>query len=214
MADYEAARQAMVERQLKTRDIRDPLVLEVMGRAPRERFVPADQRWRAYEDGAMPIGLGQTISQPYMVALMTQELHVREHHRVLEIGTGSGYQCAVLAELAKHVYSVERIQKLTERAQNVLQEELGYRNVSFLVADGTLGWPEEAPFDRIMVTAGAPDRPKVLLGQLAAGGQMVVPIGPEYIQMLTRFQKDEEGNITSEDICQCVFVKLLGADGW
>jgi len=211
--DYEKARKMMVVRQLKARDIRDERVLEVMGRVPREKFVPASQRWRAYEDCAMPIGEGQTISQPYMVALMTQELHVSSEHRVLEVGTGSGYQCAVLAELAKHVYTVERIRKLSERAQGVLRE-LGYENVSFLVGDGTLGWPEEAPFDRVMVTAGAPGKPKVLLEQLAPGGEMIVPVGPAYVQMLTRFRKDEDGRITSEEICSCVFVKLLGADGW
>lgn len=214
MRDPERARELMVERQLKRRGVDDPRVLEAMGKVPRHKFMPADVRARAYDDSAVPIGEGQTISQPYMVALMTQELHVRDTCRVLEIGTGSGYQCAVLAELAEHVYTVERIPSLTERARAVLEVELGYTNISFRVGDGTLGWPEEAPFDRIMVTAAAPGAPQPLLSQLAPGGEMVAPVGTQYMQMLTRYRRGEQGRVDSEEICQCVFVKLVGEGGW
>ncbi len=212
--DFEAARKSMVEDQLKPHGIRDPRVLAAMGAVPRERFLPPNRQGQAYYDGALSIACGQTISQPYMVALMTQELRLSGSERVLEIGTGSGYQGAILAELAERVYTVERIEELSVPAQKILRDELGYENLSFRTADGTLGWPEEAPFDRIMVTAGAPKTPAVLLEQLGRGGRAVVPIGPEYVQSLTVFSRDEEGQLTSEEVCQCVFVKLIGEDGW
>ena len=211
--DPETARERMVQRQIKRRGVTDTRVLRAMGTVPREKFMPDDVRHRAYDDGAVAIGEGQTISQPYMVALMTEELHVRESDRVLEIGTGSGYQCAILAELTQHVYTVERIDTLTERARRVL-EDLGYSNISFRVGDGTQGWPEEAPFDRIIVTAAAPEPLQTLLRQLAVGGEMVVPVGSHHMQMLTRYRRESENNVRTEEICQCVFVKLIGKDGW
>jgi protein-L-isoaspartate(D-aspartate) O-methyltransferase len=214
MPDYEEQRRQMVENQLKPRDIHAPRVLEAMGTVPREKFMRPDARRRAYADGAQPIGDGQTISQPYMVALMTQELAVGPEDRVLEIGTGSGYQCAVLAELAAEVYTVERIESLSREARQVLEEELGYDNISFRVGDGTLGWEEQAPFDRILVTAGAPDRPDVLLEQLDEHGLLVAPVGSGFGQMLTRYRKEEDGSISSEDLCRCMFVKLIGEDAW
>jgi protein-L-isoaspartate(D-aspartate) O-methyltransferase len=185
-----------------------------MGRVPRELFVPADARSRAYRDGAMAIGSGQTISQPYMVALMTQWLHLRGEERVLEVGTGSGYQAAILAELCAHVYTVERLGKLSEQAQRLLCERLGYGNISFRVGDGTLGWPQEAPFDRFVVTAAAPHRPDVLLGQLACGGEAVVPVGPRHYQLLMHYRKEADGTVAERELCDCVFVQLIGEDGW
>lgn len=204
----------MVETQLVPRGIADGGVLEAMRTVPREEFVPAAQRSSAYYDGAFPIGRGQTISQPYMVALMTQSLRVDDSHRVLEIGTGSGYQAAILAELAGHVYTVERIPELAQEARERLCERLGYANISFLTGDGTLGWLEEAPFDRIMVTAGAPHEPGALLGELVPGGIMVVPVGGDLTQSLMRYSKDEKERVKREHICDCVFVKLIGEDGW
>ncbi len=212
--DYDGARKAMVDQQLRRRGIKDEGVLAAMGNVPRERFVPPDSRSRAYCDGAMGIGLGQTISQPYMVALMTEALHLTGTERVLEVGSGSGYQAAVLAELAAHVYTVERIAELSEGARKVLCEELGYANVSFRVGDGTLGWPEEAPFDRIMVTAGAPHRPARLVDQLAPLGEAVVPVGGQHWQMLTHYRKEPDGTIREREVCECVFVKLIGEDAW
>jgi protein-L-isoaspartate(D-aspartate) O-methyltransferase len=149
-----------------------------------------------------------------MVALMTQELHPEAEDRVLEVGTGSGYQAAVLAELVSHVYTVERIADLSEQAWRILVEDLGYTNISFRVGDGTLGWPEEAPFDKIIVTAGAPEAPSSLLDQLGYGGEMVIPVGTRRSQMLTRYRRERTGNIRSENLGSCVFVKLLGEEGW
>ncbi len=212
--DFEQARRDMVAGQLRCRGIRDARVLDAMGRVPRELFVPADSRSRAYWDGAMAIGCRQTISQPYMVALMTEELHLTGQERVLEVGTGSGYQAAILAELAAHVYTVERLDELSERARGLLCGDLGYANISFRVGDGTLGWPEEAPFDRIMVTAGAPHRPDILLGQLAPGGEAVVPVGPRHYQSLVRYRQAEDGTLEEKHLCDCVFVRLIGEDGW
>ena len=212
--DYEHARAAMVEGQLRCRGIRDAGVLEAMGRVPRELFVPPSRRAEAYFDGALGIGQGQTISQPYMVALMTQDLHLRGSERVLEVGTGSGYQAAVLGGLCAHVYTVERLELLSEAARELLCDALGYRNISFLVGDGTLGWPEEAPFDRIIVTAGAPHRPDVLLSQLAPGGEAVVPVGDRHYQTLMRYRRQPDGSLVELGVCECMFVKLIGEDGW
>ena len=214
MADPVEARRQMVKNQLRKRDIDDERVLEAMGRVPREKFVPPDRRAEAYNDSAMSIGEGQTISQPYMVALMTQELHPEPDDRVLEVGTGSGYQAAVLAELVEHVYTVERIQKLSDRARQTLVEGLGYDNLSFRVGDGTLGWPDEAPFDGIIVTAAAPEAPEPLLDQIAQGGEMLAPVGTPYTQMLTRYRRKRTGSISTESIGSCVFVKLIGEEGW
>jgi protein-L-isoaspartate(D-aspartate) O-methyltransferase len=210
--DFKKERLAMVEEQLRRRSISDPRVLEAMARVPRHLFVPANYQSAAYEDRPLPIGEGQTISQPYMVAVMTQSLDLRGEERVLEIGTGSGYQAAILAELSKKVYTVERILGLTERAQEMLRT-LGYTNISFRTGDGTKGWPEEAPFDGIIVTAGAPDIPRSLTSQLAEGGRLVIPTGPRYTQTL--FKVTRKGReFTEEDITGCVFVPLVGDFGW
>jgi protein-L-isoaspartate(D-aspartate) O-methyltransferase len=211
--DRAAARQRMVERQLRARGIRDERVLAAMEKVPRERFLTPEMRRRAYEDRALPTDHGQTISQPYMVALMTEVLRVEPDHGVLEIGTGSGYQCAILAELGRCVWTVERIAALSERARGVL-EALGYANVEYRVGDGTLGWPEAAPFDRIMVTAGAPRRPERLLEQLAEGGFLVAPVGDRYGQDLMVYEKLAAGAVREHSVCKCVFVPLVGDDGW
>jgi protein-L-isoaspartate(D-aspartate) O-methyltransferase len=209
---FEEARRALVA-QLRRSGIRDERVLAAMGRVPRELFVPAARRSRAYEDRALPIGCGQTISQPYMVALMTEELHLTGGERVLEVGTGSGYQAAVLAELAGHVYTVERVAELHEGARRVLCDELGYGNVSLRLGDGTLGWPEEAPFERVIVTAGAPARPDTLLRQLRPGGEAVVPVGEQW-QVLTHYRREPGDRFRERASVQCVFVKLIGEEAW
>src|SRR5215470_16622961 len=176
--DFEVARRHMVDKQLLARGIRDPLVLAAMGKVPREKFVSAGQVDLAYMDGALPIGEEQTISQPYIVAVMAEALALARTDRVLEIGTGSGYSAAVLGELAGEVYTVERIAALGERARRCLAA-LGHRIVHVLVGDGTHGWPEHAPYDAIVATAGAPRIPKALLDQLAIGGRLVIPLGPD-----------------------------------
>ena len=214
MQDMQKARHRMVERQLRGRDIDDERVLQAMGRVPREKFVPAEYRDSAYGDSALAIGQGQTISQPYMVALMTQAIHPGPEDRVLEVGTGSGYQAAVLAELVSHVYTVERIAELSDQARGILVDELGYTNISFRIGDGTLGWPEEAPFDMIVVTAAAPEAPPSLLDQLGYDGEMVIPVGSRHSQMLMRYHRKRTGSISSERLGACVFVRLRGAEGW
>lgn len=212
--EIEAAeyRDRMVVRQLEPRGIKDPAVLEAFRAVPRHDFAPGASLAEAYGDHPLPIGEGQTISQPYMVALMTQCLRLEGHEKVLEIGTGSGYQAAILSRLADTVYSVERIPRLAERAKKVLKKH-GYTNVKIKVADGTLGWPELAPFDAIMVTAGAPDTPPPLIEQLAGRGRLVIPVGGEYSQSLAVLEK-REGEVGRRDVCGCVFVPLIGAHGW
>ena len=210
--DPERLRLRMVAQQLAARDITDPRVLDVMRRVPRDRFVPAGVRHRAYDDCALPIGLKQTISQPYMVALMTQHLQLEPTHRVLEIGTGSGYQTAVLAELAAQVYTVERLADLSAGARQTLAE-LGHSHIRFRVGDGTLGWPEQAPFDRIMVTAVAPDIPRSLNAQLDDDGTIVLPAGEGQWQTLYRVRK-ARGALRKQAVCRCVFVRLVGQEGW
>ncbi|RMG05939.1 MAG: protein-L-isoaspartate(D-aspartate) O-methyltransferase [Nitrospirae bacterium] len=210
--DFDKLRRDMVERQLMARGISDERVLDVMGRIPRHLFVDESIRHRAYDDCALPIGEGQTISQPYMVAVMTELLIPREGSRVLEIGTGSGYQAAVLAELGCEVFSVERSPVLNERASRVL-EKLGYPNVHLFVGDGSKGLPEHAPFDRIIITAASPDIPQPLIDQLSDGGILVAPIGGRFSQQLHRIVKHgrdlERGLFTP-----CVFVPLIGEYGW
>jgi protein-L-isoaspartate(D-aspartate) O-methyltransferase len=174
--DWEARRMRMVDEQLRGRDIDSPRVLEAMRTVPRHRFVPEDMRERAYDDSPLPIGLGQTISQPYIVAFMTQALDVQAGHKVLEIGTGSGYQAAVLAELTGEVYSIEVLPELADRARVTLAE-LGYRHVRLRTGNGYLGWPEHAPYDRIIVTAAPPEVPPALVEQLKMGGLMAIPVG-------------------------------------
>ena len=186
----------MVREQLRGRDITDPRVLEVMGRVPRHLFVPEGGQHSAYDDHPIPIGHGQTISQPYIVAFMTQALKVQPEHRVLEIGTGSGYQAAVLAELAREVYSIEIVEPLGARARKTL-ESLGYRNVRVRIGNGYLGWPEQAPFDRIIVTAAPEEIPPALVEQLAVNGLMAVPVGTVF-QELRILRKTESGLETLE----------------
>lgn len=180
-------RQAMVARQLETRGIIDTRVLDAMRRVPRHRFVPLDVEEAAYDDTPLPIGFGQTISQPYIVGYMSEVLRLEAHHRVLEIGTGSGYQTAILAELAREVYSVEILPELAARARVTLQD-LGYRTVHLRVGDGYLGWPEQAPFDRVIVTAAPPHMPQPLVDQLAMGGRLVAPVGgaEQWIRVVTK----------------------------
>ena len=202
----------MVEEQLRKRGILDQRVLEAMARVPRHHFVSADYQSSAYEDRPLPIDEGQTISQPYMVAVMTQSLELRGQERVLEIGTGSGYQTAILAELSRTIFTVERISALTHRAQQILRE-LGYEDIFFFTGDGTKGWAEKAPFDGIIVTAGAPEIPETLKCQLSNGGRLVIPVGPRYSQTLYKVTRKAEQFIEEEGT-GCVFVPLLGDFGW
>lgn len=208
--DFEALRRRMVEEQLAARDIRDPRVLEVMRRIPRHEFVPEDYRDQAYIDAPLPIGEGQTISQPYIVAFMTQALDVQPEHRVLEIGTGSGYQAAVLASLAKTVYTIEIVPSLAERARNTL-DRLGFKNVHVRTGDGYLGWPEEAPFDRVMVTAAPPAVPKALVDQLKVGGLMAIPVGTDVQEL--RILRRTEGGTETLDTLPVRFVPMVRKPG-
>jgi protein-L-isoaspartate(D-aspartate) O-methyltransferase len=210
--NFERARARMVEEQLVNRGISNPLVLAAMARVERHRFVDEALRARAYEDKPLPIGARQTISQPFMVGLMTQALELRGTERVLEIGTGCGYQTAVLAELAASVFSIERISVLAGAARRLL-DQLAYYNVAIRVGDGTLGWAEEAPFDAIVVTAGTPQVPRPLVAHLRSGGRLVFPIGEEELQTLVRIRKDESG-LREEYFGDCRFVKLVGRYGW
>ncbi|GMU32550.1 MAG: protein-L-isoaspartate O-methyltransferase [Planctomycetia bacterium] len=198
----------MVDQQIMTRGIKDARVLDVMRCLPRENFVPADRANDAYDDRAMPVGLGQTISQPYIVAYMTEALGIEPHHRVLEIGTGTGYQTAVLAMLARHVLTIERLPELSELAAARLAE-LKLTNVAFKVADGTVGWPDEAPFDRIIVTAAAPGIISALVDQLADGGRLLAPIGDEPQQRLTLIEK-VKGRLIERPLIGVRFVRLIG----
>lgn len=209
---FAATRQRMLNRHLKGRDITDPRVLKVMGDVPREEFVSQSYLSQAYSDGPLPIGLGQTISQPYIVALMTQELHMDGKCDVLEIGTGSGYQTAVLSKLAKKVYTIERHGELSESTQAVLGR-LGIGNVEFYVGDGSRGWPGEKLFERIMITAAVPAIPQPLTDQLAEGGIMVAPIGLGGVQRLIACEK-KPGKVIERFICDVRFVKLFGEHGF
>lgn len=210
--DYETLRKVMVEEQLISRGIKDKRVLDAMGKVPRQIFIEEALRSRAYGDYPLPIGEKQTISQPYMVALMTEALELRGNERVLEIGTGSGYQSAVLAELCDKVYSVERIKSLAIKAREHL-DSLKYMNVAIKIFDGTYGWIEHAPYDAIIVTAGAPEIPQSLIDQLVISGRMVIPVGDEFSQVLIKVEKNKDG-IRTTNICGCVFVKLVGNYGW
>lgn len=210
---WAAARRRMVEEQIRRRGIRDPAVLAAMEAVPRHLFVPEAVRAAAYRDHAMAIGEGQTISQPYMVAVMTEALEVAPEHKVLEIGTGSGYQGAVLAHLAAEVFTIERIPSLAREAAATFAA-LGLRNVRTRVGDGSLGWPEEAPFQRILVTAAAPSLPPALLGQLDPdGGILVAPVGERHIQDAVRARRISD-RYESEVLLGCRFVPLVGAEGW
>jgi len=202
----------MVDAQLIARGVRDQEVLRALGRVPRHLFVEEALRDRAYGDGALPIGYDQTISQPYMVATMTAALQLQGGEKLLEIGTGSGYQTSVLAEIAERVFSVERIAPLYRRARALL-DDLGYHNVVLRHGDGTLGWRDHAPYDAIVVTAGAPHIPLALRDQLASGGRLVIPVGERHQQNLLRITRGENED-KREMLGACVFVDLVGDDGW
>lgn len=206
------ARWRMLDCDLKGRGITDPGVIKVMSEIRREEFVPAAYQFQAYADGPLPIGMGQTISQPFIVALMTQELRLNSYCEVLEIGTGSGYQTAILSRLAKRVYTIERLGQLSESAQAVLGR-LDISNVEFYVGDGSCGWPQEKHFDRIIFTATAPTVPKLLMNQLAEGGVMVGPVGYSVVQELVAWEKKKE-RILKRTICEVRFVKLFGEYGF
>jgi len=206
--DYEALRQRMVQEQLKARDIVDKKVLAAFEKVPRHCFVSEAFQKNAYADYPLPIGEEQTISQPYMVALMTQLLKLTGTQKVLEIGTGCGYQTAILAELAKEVYSIERFESLADNAKGVLAK-LGYANIKIKSGDGTLGWPEESPFDRIIITAAGSIIPQPLIEQLKDEGILVIPLGETFSQVLTVAHKNND-KIDLERICGCVFVPLIG----
>ena len=212
MDNFEKSRKKMVKEQLIARGIHDERVLKAMGKVDRHLFVTSNDKSKAYNDKPLTIDCSQTISQPYMVALMTQLLELKGNEQVLEIGTGSGYQTAILAELASQVYSVERHVSLAENAKILLQE-LGYENIHIKTGNGTLGWPEAAPFDGIIVTASAPEAPEELIEQLRNYGRLVIPIGSRDQQELTLIQKRGDSYI-SKPICGCIFVPLIGKQGW
>jgi len=210
--DYDELRELMVSQQLVARGIRDRRVLDAMRKVRRHLFVGGEMSGLAYEDMALVIGSGQTISQPYMVAIMTQLLELKGDEKVLEIGTGSGYQTAILAELSREVYTIERFEGLLADAEQRLAS-LGYRNIRFRSGDGTLGWPEAAPFHRVLVTAGAPRVPEPLAEQLSEDGIIVVPVGSRASQQLVKSTK-RKGAFQEEYHTPCVFVPLVGKHGW
>ena len=210
---YRAERERMVEQQIITRGITHPRVIEAMRKVPRHLFVPEPYRVQAYADMPLPIGYGQTISQPFMVAAMTANLDPQETDRVLEIGTGSGYQTAILAELVQEVWTIEVIQELQERAREVL-EELGYTNIRYRVGDGSKGWPEGAPYDKILVAAASPSIPPPLVEQLKVGGIMVLPVGDRWGQDLVKVTKVSETEAEHQVLFPCAFVPLKGAYGF
>jgi protein-L-isoaspartate(D-aspartate) O-methyltransferase len=210
--DYRLARERMVRNQLIPRGISDERVLAAMEKVHRHLFVEEALTGEAYNDHPLPIGHKQTISQPYIVALMTEALQLTGEDKVLEIGTGSGYQTAILAELARAVYTVERVAPLLEKSKQLL-ESLGYTNIRLKVSDGTLGWEEFAPYDAIMVTAGAPEIPQPLLDQLSEGGRLIIPIGNRYSQDLIRVKR-AKSRFIEENLGGCRFVDLIGNHGW
>ncbi len=209
---YDRRREEMVKRQIEARGVTDPQVLAAMGKVPRHLFVSEALRDQAYGDFPLPIGEQQTISQPYIVAEMTQALQPSEDDRVLEIGTGSGYQAAILAEIVFRVYTVERIHSLFVKTRKLF-DNLNYHNIVTKYSDGTSGWAEESPYDGIIVTAGAPEIPNLLVSQLAVGGRMVIPVGNRYSQHLVKLYKNEHG-IHKTNLGGCRFVKLVGEYGW
>lgn len=210
--EFEKKRAVMVEKQIISRGVTDKRVIEAMFKVPRHLFVEEAMWESAYGDFPLPIGQGQTISQPYMVAAMTEKLELNDKSWVLEIGTGSGYQTAILAEICERVFTIERIAILEKRARKKL-EALGYINIAYKIGDGTLGWSESAPFNGILITAGSPKVPNLLFSQLKEGGRMVVPIGNSFSQILTVVRK-EEGEMVDEPCFGCTFVPLIGREGW
>lgn len=213
LKEYSSKRQQMVDAQIVPRGIKNIRVLNAMRKVPRHLFLDEALRAQAYEDYPSPIGEKQTISQPYIVALMTELLQLEGKEKVLEIGTGSGYQTAILAELAEQVYSIERIPALAKRARKLL-DELKYTNIVITIGDGTLGWKEHSPYDGIMVTAAAPYPPAILLEQLKTGCKLVIPIGEEFVQDLIVYTKGGGGKYDKENYGGCRFVKLIGDQGW
>ncbi|MBZ4681952.1 protein-L-isoaspartate(D-aspartate) O-methyltransferase [Thermodesulfobacterium sp.] len=209
---YRIAREKMVKSQIVARGIKDEKVIQAMLKVPRHLFVEEALRDQAYGDFPLPIGKGQTISQPYIVALMTEALELKGKERVLEVGTGSGYQTAILAEIALWVYTIERDPDLSEKAKKVLLS-LGYKNISLKIGDGSLGWPEAAPFDAIIVTAASPQIPQPLVDQLAEGGRIVIPVGDEFSQILVKGIK-KDGKLKIQTLEPVRFVKLVGAYGF
>lgn len=209
---FEDARRRMVQEQLEARGISDTRVLQAFLAVPRHEFVAKDLQSEAYADHPLPIGGGQTISQPYMAALMVQLLRLHGHERVLEVGTGSGYQLAILSQLALEVYSIDRLPELAEQALRRL-EHLGYLNVHVTVGNGSMGWPDYAPYEGMLVAAGAPDIPSPLVRQLADGGRLVIPLGSQQAQTLTLVEKRRDA-LHQQAITSCVFVPLLGEYGW
>ena len=209
---YRQARERMIQEQLVSRGINDPRVLRAMAKVPRHLFLESELWDQAYKDHPLPIGADQTISQPYMVALMAQALELKGAERVLEVGTGSGYAAAVLSELCAEIFTVEAVEELALKARTLLSS-LGYRNVSVLVGDGTLGWEEHAPYDAVIISAAAPCIPRPLLEQLKTPGYLVFPMGEKELQTLVRIRKDTAG-IREEYFGECQFVKLRGRYGW
>jgi protein-L-isoaspartate(D-aspartate) O-methyltransferase len=209
---FDRLRQDMVEKQIEARGIRDVNVLAAMRKVPRHLFVSEALMDQAYNDFPLPIGEQQTISQPYIVAEMTQALQLGPDDRVLEIGTGSGYQAAILAQIAFRVYTIERIHSLYLKARKLF-DQMGYHNIVMRYSDGTTGWRDESPFDAIIVTAGAPEIPEVLVNQLAVGGRLVIPVGNQYVQELIRLVRNEKG-VQQTNLGGCRFVKLVGEHGW
>lgn len=212
MVNFKKARDRMVETQLSARGIHDPRVLEAMRTIPRHLFVDEALQDQSYNDHPLPIGEKQTISQPFIVALMTESLQLQGNEKVLEIGTGSGYQAAILAELAARVFSIERHPNLAYRANQILRK-LGYKNVIIRVGDGSMGWPDDAPFDGILVTAGTPSIPQPLVDQLASGGRLVVPVGDRFSQEMVLVERKQEGTIQT-NLGGVRFVDLVGKWGW
>ena len=210
--DYRLARERMVKNQLISRGIKDKRVLDAMTRIHRHLFIEEALEGEAYNDHPLPIGHKQTISQPYIVALMSEALELKGHEKVLEIGTGSGYQTAILAELSERVYTIERIRPLVESSRFLLNE-LGYTNILFKAYDGTLGWKDYSPFDAILITAGSPSIPDPLLEQLSEGGRMVVPVGDRFSQELIKITKRKD-RLEKVNLGGCRFVDLIGVHGW
>jgi len=202
----------MVEEQLIPRGISDERVLAAFRKVPRHLFVSPEHVDSAYNDHPLPIGNGQTISQPYMVALMTERLELKGGEKILEIGAGSGYQAAIIAEIASSVYTVERIELLAKKCESTLRQ-LGYKNVDVVTGDGTVGYKTASPYDGIIVTCGAPGVPSSLIEQLKVGGRLVIPVGSQFSQVLTVIRK-KDGAVETDQICGCVFVPLIGKDGW
>jgi protein-L-isoaspartate(D-aspartate) O-methyltransferase len=214
MTDYSRLRERMVQRQIAGRGVRSEKVLDAMRKVPRERFLPKGEGVWAYDDNPLPIGDGQTISQPYVVAYMTEALLLEGGEKVLEVGTGSGYAAAILAEIAAEVYTIERIEGLATMASRVL-DDLGYANVHVRHGDGTLGWPEQAPFDGIVVTAAGPEAPQTLKQQLKIGGRLVIPVGEsKWYQQVVRITRVAEAEFETEDLLPVRFVPLIGEEGW